>query len=363
MKKKQTSIQKVLTATILSLSILQLGACSNIADKQASGRTSNVNRQSEAAVNNQVENASDADSDSRKSEPVTLSVMGKDITYSKAPEKAVAVGYDNAEIMAALDLQEHIIGLTGCMNRPEHCYPDLYEKLKNIEVLPDGKGKGVPSFETVLSSGSDFVYCLSYHLTSDYIAPEKDFDDNGIKYYVTSGTYGDKHDMNAVYDDIRNIGKIFNVEDKAEKVAADYKNKVDSIAEKVKDVKPVEVFVFDYQDKTGIMTPGGNVFQNELLKLAGAKNVFEDFKSDFDVATIEQIIQRNPEYIVLVEYWDKDEAQKKIEYLESLPELAEVTAIKNKNYIGITGIEYFPSLHNIDSIERIAKAIHPEAFK
>lgn len=363
MRKKQKSIQKVLAVTVLSLGILQLGACGNAQNKEASGTTENTNHQSEAALNNKAEGSSDTKADSMKSGSVTLNVMGKDIVYNKVPEKAIAVGYDNAEIMAALDLQDHIIGLTGCMNQPEHCYPDLYEKLKNIEVLPDGKGKGVPSFETVLSSGSDFVYCLSYHLTSDYIAPEKDFDDNNIKYYITSGTYGDKHDINAVYDDIRNIGKIFHVEDKAEKLVSEYKAKVDGITEKVKDKKPVDVFIFDFQDKAGIMTPGGNVFQNELLKLAGARNVFEDFKSDFDVATIEQIIQRNPEYIVLVEYWDKDEAQKKIEYLESLPELAEVTAIKNKNYIGITGIEYFPSLHNIDSIERIAKAIHPEAFK
>lgn len=363
MKKEQNSIQKALALMVLSLIVLQLSACGGAAEQKVSDTTTSIGQQHEETLNDQSGDSSDTKPDSMKSGSVTLNVMGKDITYSKVPEKAVVVGYDNAEIMAALDLQDHIVGLTGCMNRPEHCYPDLYEKLKKIELLPDGKGKGVPSFETVLSSGSDFVYCLSYHLTSDYIAPEKDFDDNNIKYYVTSGTYGAKHDINAVYDDIRNIGKIFHAEDRTEKVVSEYKAKVDSITEKVKDKKPVDVFIFDFQDKAGIMTPGGNAFQSSLLKLAGARNVFEEFESDFDVATIEQIIQKNPEYIVLVEYWDKDEAQKKIEYLESLPELAEVAAIKNKNYIGITGIEYFPSLHNSDSIERIAKAIHPEVFK
>ena len=361
--KKQKSIQKVLAVTALSLSILSLSSCGNSAEKHTSGTATNSNNQSKTTMDSHTSNSSSAASSAVKGETVTLNVMGKDITYNKVPEKAIAVGYDNAEIMAALDLQDHITGLTGCMNRPEHCYPDLYEKLKNIEILPDGKGKGVPSFETVLSSASDFVYCLSYHLTPDYIAPEKDFSDNKINYYITSGTYGDKHDMNAVYDDIRNIGKIFHAEDKAEKLVSEYKAKVDSITEKVKDKKPKDVFIFDFQDKAGIMTPGGNAFQSSLVKLAGARNVFEDFTSDFDVATIEQIIQRNPEYIILVEYWDKDETQKKIEYLESLPELADVTAIKNKNYIGITGIEYFPSLHNIDCIEKIAKAVHPEVFK
>jgi hypothetical protein len=354
MKKSKKYIQKAVAFAVLSLGVLQLSACVDVSNKQAEKTT--MSKQSEKA------DEAGTSISPIQTDIITLNVMGDEISYDKVLEKAVVVGYDNAEIMAALDLQDHIIGLTGSMYRPEHCYPELYKKLEKIEVLPEGKGKEVPGFENVLSSGADFVYCLSYHLTADYIATKKDFDDNNIKYYITSGTYGDKHDIDTVYDDIQNIGKIFHVEDRAEKVAADYKKKVDDIATKVKDAEPVDVFVFDFQDKSGFMTPGGKSFQTSLLKLAGARNVFEDFDTDFDVATIEQIIQKNPEYIVLVEYWEENEAQEKIKYLESIPELADVTAIKNKNYIGVTGIEYFPSLHNVDFIENIAKTIHPEVF-
>jgi len=59
MRKKQKSIQKVLAVTVLSLGILQLGACGNAQNKQASGTTENVNRQNEAALSNQAEGSSD----------------------------------------------------------------------------------------------------------------------------------------------------------------------------------------------------------------------------------------------------------------------------------------------------------------
>ena len=72
---------------------------------------------------------------------------------------------------------------------------------------------------------------------------------------------------------------------------------------------------------------------------------------------------RNPEYIIIVEYFRDNEAKEKIAYLESVSELAEVTAVKNKNYIILSGVEYFPSLHNADAIETIAKKLHPALFK
>lgn len=300
---------------------------------------------------------------SKENSTVSIQVMDKEVTFDKVPEKAVVVGYDNAEVMAALGLENRIAGLTGCMYRSDHCYPDLEKKLAGISVLPDGKAKGVPSFESVLKSEADMIYCMSYHFTPDFVASIDDFEKNNIKYYASKGTYGEHLTMEAVYEDIQNIGKIFHVEEKANQLIQEYKSKILDVTDKIKNLDPVSVFVFDYQDKTGIMTPGGKGFQNNLLKLAGADNVFADFDADFDVATIEQIITRDPEYIVLIEYWDKNETEEKIAYLESLPELANVKAVKNKNYISLTGIEYFPSLHNADGIRKIAEVIHPDAFK
>lgn len=300
---------------------------------------------------------------SKEKSAVSIQVMDKEVKFDKAPEKVVVVGYDNAEVMAALGLENRIAGLTGCMYRSDHCYPDLGKKLEGISVLPDGKAKGVPSFESVLTNEADMIYCMSYHFTPDFVAPMDDFEKNQIKYYASKGTYGEYLTMEAVYEDIQNIGKIFHVEEKANELILEYKGKISEVTDKIKNSKPVNVFVFDYQDRTGIMTPGGKGFQNNLLKLAGADNVFSDFDSDFDVATIEQIITRDPEYIILIEYWDKNKTEEKIAYMESLPELADVKAVKNKNYISLTGIEYFPSLHNADGIRKIAEVIHPDVFK
>ena len=295
-----------------------------------------------------------------------LNIMGEEVEFPKIPQRAVVVGYENAEVMAKLDLQDKIVGLTSSMYTPEQVYPDLYEKLKDVKVLPgdNAVGVGIPSFEAVLREEADFLYCMSYHVSANFIATPMDLKENGIGYYIMRGTYGDSIGLEAMYEDIRSIGKIFGAEEKAEKVIAEYKIKVDEIKNKFESEEKKRVFIFDYQDKTGIMTPGKKGFANSLVELAGGKNVFDDFDTEFDVATLEQIIEKDPEYIVFIEYnSDGDRAKDKIAYIESLPELSEVSAVKNKNYIELDGIEYFPSLHNVDAVEKMAAAMHPDFFQ
>ncbi len=294
---------------------------------------------------------------------VVIKNMGEISEYGKVPERVVVVGYENAEVMAKLGLSDKIVGLTACMYTPNDCYPQLYKSIENIQVLPSGRSGEVPGFETILSLNADMVYCLSYHLNDDYIAPIQTFKENNINVYVPEGTYEKNASVESVYHDLENLGKIFKVEKRAKEVIDEYKKRLDTVREKLVNEAPVDVFIFDYQDKAGIMTPGGIGFQNNLVTLAGARNIFADFDKDFDIATIEQILTRNPEYIIIVEYFRDNEAKEKIAYLESVSELAEVTAVKNKNYIILSGVEYFPSLHNADAIETIAKKLHPALFK
>jgi hypothetical protein len=294
---------------------------------------------------------------------VVIKNMGEIAEYDKVPERVVVVGYENAEVMAKLGLADKIVGVTACMYTPNDCYPELYKNIENVQVLPSGRGRDVPGFETILSLNADMVYCLSYHLNDDYIAPMQTFKENNIHVYVPEGTYEKNASVESVFHDLENLGKIFKVEKKAEEVIDEYKTRLDAVQKKLVNEKPVDVFIFDYQDKAGIMTPGGIGFQNNLITLAGARNIFSDFDKDFDIATIEQILTRNPEYIIIVEYFHDNEAKEKIAYLESVPELAEVSAIKNKNYIILSGVGYFPSLHNADAIETIAQKLHPSLFK
>ena len=117
MKKTKKYIKKMAAFAILSLGVLQISACKNVSNKQAAETT--MSKQSE-----KVDEAG-ASTSPVQTDTLTLNVMGDEISYDKVPEKAVVVGYDNAEIMAALDLQDHIIGLTGSMYKPKHCYPEL----------------------------------------------------------------------------------------------------------------------------------------------------------------------------------------------------------------------------------------------
>lgn len=349
---KKNRLLMVLVVFVFSL---QLFACQKQDEIQSSDDGTEVSSSTTQSV----------ESDEGKADAVTLTVMGEEITYDKIPEKVVVVGYENVENMVLLGLEDKIVGFTPCMYLPKHVYPELLEKMGDLKALPEVV-RGVPGLETVLAEGADMVYALSYHFaeaSSEKVATINDLLQNNIYPYATVGSYGDSPDLDVVYQELANLGKIFRVEERAAQEIEKLKGKQQAVEEKLTGLDPKTAFVFDFQDKAGIMTPGGTGFQNNLLKRAGLKNVFDHFESDFDVATNEQILQADPEFIVFIEYYTDGEADEKIEYIESIPELQGLEAIKNKNYIILTGIEYFPSLHNFDAIEKMARAAHKDIFE
>jgi iron complex transport system substrate-binding protein len=97
---------------------------------------------------------------------------------------------------------------------------------------------------------------------------------------------------------------------------------------------------------------GSGSFENELLLRAGGDNIFSDV-AGFPQVSFEAVIERDPEVIFV------DVSQ--VEAITSNPLLAEVTAVKNNNVIGINASS-LTSTRVAESLEIFARALHPDAF-
>lgn len=294
-----------------------------------------------------------------KDEPVVIENMGVATTYEKAPDSAVALSYSIAEVMVALGLEDKIVAVAPSM----YILDQVSEPhRKTVGSFPQLEGNlGVPALETVLATGAEFVYGDSYSFNASNVGTRADFEKAGVKIYATEGTYVSNPTFEHVYNDIMNIGRIFRVEDRAVKLVAGLKERARAVSAKVNGLDPVSVFYYDAAGSESMSTIGNTGLQHYMLQLAGCKNIFDDTDGEFIQVSWEDVIDRDPAYILVCDYYGSGYAEKKIAEMKHNPETANMDAVKNDRFIVLSGLAMFPSLECLDAVEQIADAVHPSA--
>ncbi|NEA78295.1 ABC transporter substrate-binding protein [Actinospica acidiphila] len=289
--------------------------------------------------------------------PVTIDNCGVKTTYDKPPSRVVTIHQHPAELMLALGLKDRMVGTA---------FPDsavLPELKKDFESVPE-LAEREPSFEKVLDAEPDLVYG-GYGSAFDEKEgrSRKAFADAGIDTYLNREYCGEKRvTMKDTYDEIRTIGKIFGVPDRAEDLVADLEGRVGKAADRVEGEPEVSVFVYDSGDKSAF-TAGGKSLGTELIRLAGGENVFADLDDVFGDVSWEQVVERKPEVIAIYDYAGAGSVEQKKEFLLSQPALAGVPAIRNKRFVVLPLTATLVGIRSAYAVEALARGLHPESFR
>ena len=296
--------------------------------------------------------------------PLTIKTFEQSVTFEKAPEKIGVFQYNAAEILAGLGLADKITALRGEKNAivdvlPE--YRDALEKVPKPEAI--NVDESIPTLENMLNLDIDVLILNSYFFNVATFGKPEDYINNGINLYITEGSYVPNCEIENTYNDIRNLGKIFDVSAKAESLIEELKKKETYVSEAVKEKEKVPTMILSGESDEKVWVAGGVGLANNILKAAGGENVFSDIDKQFASTTYEEVINRNPEVIVVVRNsGDEKGGEVSIEHLKNRPELSDVNAIKNNRFIVVTLNSIFPGIQNVYSLETIAKNLHPDAF-
>lgn len=293
------------------------------------------------------------DSANSGNEKVVIENYGVTTTYEKPPERIVPLSYDAAQTLVALGLEDKIVGVATAEGSYKDCLPKYQDKLSKLKVIANG----TPSFETLLAQKPDFVYATVYSFGKHGVAPVEDFQKEKVNFYCINGTFSKTPSIKDIYKDIEDLGKIFNKKDEAKKLIEELKNREDKFN---KDAKKgdVKVMAFDSGDKTA--TTSGKGIEDEIISLAGGKNVFGDLKNSFEEVSWEDVAKKNPDIILIHSYDQGDTAgtdKEKINKIKNNPVLANVTAVKKNNFVIVKLIEVFPGLQVFDAAEKLNKKI------
>ncbi|WP_435867426.1 ABC transporter substrate-binding protein [Streptomyces xanthophaeus] len=289
--------------------------------------------------------------------PVTVENCGTSTTYDRPPAKAVTIHQHPAELMLALGLKDRMVGTA---------FPDsavLPSLQKDFAAIPQLSEKE-PSFERILEAEPDFVYGgYGSAFAENEGRSRKAFADAGINTYLNREYCGkDQVSMQDTYDEIRTIGSVFGVPQRADELVADLQGRVAKTTEAVKGVTAVPVFVYDSGDKSAF-TAGGKSLGSEIISLAGGTNVFDDLDKVFGDVSWEQVVARKPEVIAIYDYAGEAGVEQKKEFLLAQPALADVPAVKNKRFVVLPLTATLVGVRPPYAVEDLARGLHPERFR
>ncbi len=288
--------------------------------------------------------------------PVSVDNCGEKVTVDRPPTRVVGYYQQTVELLLALGLQKSIVGTVYPDNPPLPQYEAAYKAIPQISARD-------ASFEQILSYTPDFVYG-GYRSAFDDAAgrSRKAFSDAGITTYLNPESCTSAPvTMNDVFAEVRTIAGFFGVIDRADQVVADMKSSLAQAAQRLTGVTPLKVFVYDSGDATAT-TAGGKGIGNQIIDLAGGRNVFADVTTSFPDVSWEQVVQRSPDVIVIYDYFGTPSVDSKKAYLRSRPELAGVPAIRDSRFAVLSLQDAVLGVRAPYAVTDLAKQLHPERF-
>lgn len=290
--------------------------------------------------------------------PLTIHSCNREVTFNEAPKHAVSHDINMTQMMLALGLKSRMAGYSG-VSGWKSVTPEMQSLL---DGLPELAAK-YPSVETLLNANVDFFFAgwdygmrVGGDLTPQTLQPL------GINVYelTESCAFVMKRPaatLDDTYNDLRNLGKIFDVQDRANALIADMQNQVAEIRKDLPTDKP-RVFLYDSGEDRA-MTSGRLGMPQALIDAAGGRNILDDVDASWTRVNWETVVERNPQVIVIVDY-SEITAEQKIEFLLKNPALQSVDAIKNQRFIVIPYVQATPGIDNVLAVETLAKGFHGE---
>lgn len=287
--------------------------------------------------------------------PVTIENCGREATYDAPPERAVVVYQHTTEIMLALGLADRMAGTAYMDSAIRDDLADAYERVPEL-------AERAPSREQVLAAEPDVVVAGWESAFEDDAASSRDsLAELGIDTYLSTGSCPDfpgAPSLDLVRTDVANLGAIFGVPDRAEELIADIEAPIAEVERSLAGAEPVDVFVYD-SGTDRAMTPGGRENTTALIELAGGRNVFADLDDDWAEVSWEDVVARDPDVVLVLDYGDETVDEKEA-FLRSHPVASTLRAVRDERFVVAELTDVVPGIRNGDAVAAMAAGFHPD---
>lgn len=302
--------------------------------------------------------------------PLKIRNCGRNITIENAPTRTVSIGQSSNEILYRLGLANNVVGTALWVGPVLKGYEEIDSK---IERLADND----PSFESVLPKKPDLITVqFQWQVGPEgVVAKPEQFEELGIPVYTSpsdcvgkensAASDGVRHQvftMELVYQEIRDLAAIYNIQDRGEEVIADLENREETARAKVAGLagKVSAIFWFSSAAQSDPYVAGKNGAPGYIMSALGIKNVIE---TDDEWPTVgwETIAKKNPTVIVAGSMerrrYPMDSLESKMAFLESDPVTRLMESVERGHVFSMDAQAMNPTIRTIEGIETLATAI------
>ena len=282
-----------------------------------------------------------SDSTEKSGSAITVVDMkGRTITLDKPADRVVALSAADCEILYAIGAGDKLVG------RGEFC--DFPAEVKDVPSVQSGDDTNI---EQIIALRPHVLLMSSMAQTDEQVAQ---LEAAGIHVIVS-----DAQDIEGVYKAIDIIGTVMGKEDNAKQVVehmqqgfAELKEKAAASDKKGKTVY-FEVSPLEY----GLWAAGSHTFMNEVAEMLGLKNCFDDVDGWAEISE-EQVLQRNPDYIVTITmYYGKGPTP--VEEIKSRKGWGKINAVVNNDILNLQNNELSrPAPRLLDGAEMLYEFVY-----
>ncbi|MFA7418636.1 MAG: cobalamin-binding protein [Melioribacteraceae bacterium] len=262
-------------------------------------------------------------------------------TFEKVPQKIISLAPNLTEMFYSLGLERHLVGNTMYCN-----YPAEAQKIEKVGDMLTF------NFEKIVSLKPDLIFItVEGNTKSTY----DKFRELGLKVFVSNPR--NYEGIRKTYSD---IGKIFGITEKTIPALAKWDSTLQSIKKSHSLQNKTAMFLVELRP---IMIAGMNTFINEYMQFCGLKNIAADSKLNYPIFNREEILKRDPDYIIY-----PTGGGDTIDMLkDAYPEWKQLKSIKNNNVIFIDrdlylrpGPRFIEALTDLSNqlLQKEAEALH-----
>ncbi|MBN1665320.1 MAG: cobalamin-binding protein [Deltaproteobacteria bacterium] len=263
--------------------------------------------------------------------------LGRKVFVQSEPVRIVSMAPNITEILFSIGLDDKIVGVTNYCN-----YPAGALKKKRIGGFIN------PSLEMIIALKPDLVICTADGNRKETVMQLEKI---GVPVYVTHSV-----DMHGFYKTLSDIGDITGRKRESRTL-------ISRLTERHKRVltltaplaKPT---VFFQVGVDPITTVGNKTFINELIGLAGGRNIYGAEKTRYPRCAAEDVLTKDPAVIVIATMGDRSNYERARRYWQ---QWGNMQAVRNRriHWIDPDTIDRF-SPRVMDALEELTGIVHPQ---
>jgi iron complex transport system substrate-binding protein len=304
--------------------------------------------------------------------PLVIRNCGQEYTFTEAPRRvAILNGGSEAEVssMLALGLGDRIVASAQTLRHSDG--PGWAEA---AAALPTGgiarDGMQDLQREALLALKPDLVlgvYAGHFDASGGY-ATREELRAAGANTYVNestcrpAGMVAGNQTMADSDTLLRDLGRIFDVADRAETHVRDTQRRIDAVAEKVRNRprKKVMFIIPGMNMGSGDFSSiGANGIWNDIFEKAGGENAFAGVTDELFANLSREKVAATPVDAIVIKAWTQARPEDDAEAL--FAQFPQWPASRDRRFV-VLGESGYVGPSNAVAVEKVARLLHPEAF-